>query len=96
MRCTVKVMLAAIALAGAPVAASLPAAAEVSISVDPNGIAFGYNDGYWDRDHHWHAWRNRREAEWYRDHYRDHYFAWRHDRDRDQGWRDADRWWEHR
>jgi hypothetical protein len=94
MRTTVKIALVAIALAGTPLMTSRPAAAEVSISVNPGGIAFGYADGYWDRDHHWHAWRNKTDAQWYRDHYHDHYYAYRHDRDHGDGWRD-ERWWDH-
>jgi hypothetical protein len=26
------------------------------------GIAFGYSDGYWDREHRWHGWRDAQEA----------------------------------
>ena len=75
---------------------AMPVAARenVTISVNPGGIAFGYSDGYWDRDHHWHRWSNQADAEWYREHYRDHYYARRHDRARDHGWREADRWWD--
>jgi hypothetical protein len=57
-------------------------------------VAFAYQDGYWDRDHRWHRW-GRGEAAWYRAHYRDHYYGWRHDRDRrdrNHGWREQ-HWW---
>jgi hypothetical protein len=64
------------------------------ISIDPGGIAFGYRDGYWDRDHRWHGWRNEDEANWYRSHYREHYYDRRHEEEREHGWRDADRWWD--
>jgi|SRR5580658_3145415 hypothetical protein len=98
MRPAIGVAFLALALLGAPLAAVTPVAArdEVKVSIDPNDVAFAYDDGYWDRDHHWHAWRNPDEAEWYRTHYHEHYTARKHDADRDQGWRDADRWWDHR
>lgn len=89
--------IAALAVALAWGATAMPAAARenVNITLNPGGVAFGYSDGYWDRDHHWHKWQNRQEAQWYREHYHDHYYGWRHDRDHDQGWRQADRWWDH-
>ena len=94
MRTSIKIALAAIALAGAPLAATTqPASAEVGISINPGGIAFGYSDGYWDRDHHWHNWRNRQDAQWYREHYHDHYYDHHHNRDHGDGWRN-DRWWD--
>jgi Spy/CpxP family protein refolding chaperone len=92
----VKTALIASALAGAPLLASAPAMAATDFSISLGNAAFGYSDGYWDRDHQWHAWRNRAEAAYFRDHYRDHYYAVRHDRDRkdrDKGWRN-ERWWE--
>jgi len=89
--------LVALALASMPVAASAPAAAAADFRITLGNAAFGYSDGYWDRDRHWHKWRNREEARYFRDHFHDHYYAVRHDRDRrdhDQGWRN-DRWWDH-
>jgi len=75
--------------------ASAPAlAAQVSVGVALPGVAFGYSDGYWDRDHGWHQWRDREEAEHWRAENREHFFAWNHDRDRDQGWHETDHWWE--
>jgi hypothetical protein len=73
-----------------------PARADVHISIDPGAVAFGYRDGYWDRERHWHGWAHRRDHDWYRDHYRDHYYDRRHDAERDHGWREADRWWDRR
>lgn len=74
-----------------------PAAADnVTVAVNPGGIAFGYADGYWDRERNWHAWRDAREAEAWRREHREHYYEWRHDRDEDHGWRDRDRWWDRR
>jgi hypothetical protein len=46
----------------------------------------GFSDGYYDRDHRWHHWRNAREHNWYRSHYASYYRGDRHrgwDRDRD-------------
>jgi hypothetical protein len=56
-----------------------------NLSVDFGTVAYGYNDGYWDNGHAWHAWRNQGE---YRD-YRargTHFHGWNHDRDHDMGW----------
>ena len=57
-----------------------------AISFNSGNVAFGYQDGYWDRDHRWHHWRNQREARRYRAAYSSRYHHWRHDRDSDQGW----------
>ena len=89
--------LLALAFAATPlITAPAQARAAVDFGVSLGNAAFGYSDGYWDRDHHWHPYRNRAEARYFRDHFRDHYVATRHDRDRrdrDKGWRN-DRWWE--
>src|SRR5258705_13811106 len=75
MRHIIKGALIALALAGASVTASAPAVAAVDFSVSLGNAAFGYSDGYWDRDHRWHAWRNRQESQYFRDHYGEHYVA---------------------
>jgi hypothetical protein len=96
MKYIVITALVALALAAAPMTvASTPAsAAAVDFSITLGNAAFGYSDGYWDRDHHWHAWRNRAEARYFRDHYKDHYYATRHNHDRKtMGWRN-ERWWD--
>ena len=96
MKPAIKGAMFVLALAGAPLAiATAPAQAAVDfgITLGPN-VAFAYQDGYWDRDHHWHRW-GRGEAAWYRAHYHDHYYGWRHDRDRHDrnvGWRE-EHWW---
>jgi hypothetical protein len=74
-------------------AAPLGARAETRVTVDLGGIAFGFEDGYWDRDHRWHDWERRGDWERYRSEYREHAYAWRHDRDRDMGWHDP--YWRH-
>jgi hypothetical protein len=73
----------------APVASQ----AGTRVVVDFGGIAFGYEDGYWDRDHRWHDWDRREDWDRYRQEQREHAYAWRHDRDRDMGWHDA--YWHH-
>ena len=47
------------------------AAENLTLSFDPAGVAFAYNDGYWDRDHQWHKWKDEREAREYREKYPD-------------------------
>ena len=80
--------IVAIGLAGVTLATAETAeAARVGVSLDIGNVAFGYQDGYWDQGHHWHAWRNRREANYYRHASGAEYHAWRHDRDADHGWR---------
>jgi len=93
MKHIVKAACLALALAGGALATGLPARA-ASVTVVTPGIAFGYSDGYWDQNHGWHAWRDAREARSWRDAHRDHYYAWKHDRDRDLGWRESDRYWD--
>ena len=68
--------------------ATLPAHAQgvVGIHLDVGTVAFGYRDGYWDRGHHWHHWRNYGEARSYRHAQGSQYNNWNHDRDSDQGW----------
>ena len=89
--------LVSLCLAGATLGAGTPASAAADFSISLGNAAFAYSDGYWDRDHHWHAWRNRAESEYFRSHFGEHYVNTRHDRDRrdhDQGWR-GERWWDH-
>ena len=89
-------LIAGSLLAG-PLFAGAPAqAADVSVGVALPGIAFGYTDGYWDRDRQWHAWRNHEEMERWRAANHEHYYAWKHDheREREHGWHDSDRYWD--
>jgi hypothetical protein len=95
MRSTIKIALVGIALAGGSLTAGLPAKADTTtIGISEGGIAFGYSDGYWDRGHQWHTWRDQNEATSWRDQNHDHYFDRKHDVDHDQGWRDNDHWWD--
>ena len=66
--------------------------------VAPGGgeVAFGYNDGYWDREHHWHGWGDAQQAARFRDSNGTHFYNRNHDQDRNAGWNDNDRYWERR
>ena len=96
MGISLKTVVLAVALLAGTAGAGVAYADGVTVSVDFGNVAFAYADGYWDRDHHWHAWRDAREAAEFRREHRDHYYAWHHDRDHDHGWHDADRWWDKR
>ena len=96
MKHIVKAALVALAMAAAPVVTTAPAQAAADFSVSIGNAAFAFSDGYWDRDHHWHAYRNKTEARYFRENFRDHYAAYRHNhdrKDRDMGWR-SERWWD--
>ena len=73
----------------------LTAQAGTSVGIDFGNIAFGYTDGYWDHDHHWHRWRHHADWERFREERREHAYEYRHDHDHDHGWHDNDRYWEH-
>ncbi len=79
--------LVALVMAGASIAATPPAsAANVTVSVDPGNIAFGYSDGYWDRGHQWHRWAKPADARAYRSANKEHYVAHRHTAEKDGGY----------
>ncbi len=84
MKHTLKILLAASVLGGAGMFAAAPAtAATAHLSFRIGDVAIGYSDGYYDRNRHWHAWRNTRERNWYRANYRESFRNMRHDRDHD-------------
>ena len=89
MKTSLKILLAAAALSTASLAATAPVSAQpTSFSFRIGDVALGYSDGYYDRYHRWHHWRNAREHNWYRANYADnyrgyHHRGWRRDRDRD-------------
>jgi hypothetical protein len=95
VRTSIKVALVTLGLVGGAFAVGQPAMADnVTVAVGPGGgIAFGYSDGYWDRAHAWHAWRNAEEAAAWRRENAEHYYEWRHDRDASMGWRE-EHWWD--
>jgi len=90
--------LIALAMGTSTLGLGLPAMADsVVVGVGPGGgVAFGYRDGYWDRAHAWHRWENRRAAAAWRAQNRAHYYAYRHTRDHEGGWRERERYWETR
>jgi hypothetical protein len=84
MKTSLKILLATSALVGAGMVGTLPAAAQpAGFSFRIGDIGIAYDDGYYDRSHHWHAWRHARERDWYRVNYRHRYHGYRHDRDHD-------------
>lgn len=93
MKRTIQAVLIAAALA-APAFAPLAAKADVTVRFDSGSVAYGYNDGYWDRAHAWHPWPNPGAQREWRERNTAHYYNWKHDRDRDMGWHD-DHWWGH-
>ena len=84
MKTSLKILLAAGALSAASLTATVPAAAQpTAFSFRVGDVAIGYNDGYYDRGHRWHSWRNAREHNWYRANYARNYRGMRHDSDHD-------------
>jgi hypothetical protein len=59
-----------------------PATARAGITMDFGNVAIGYRDGYRDRDHRYHRWAHRQDADAYRNRYHDNYRDMTHDRDR--------------
>jgi len=94
LRNTQAALVAAI-LAAATLTPITRAHAAVSVQFDAGSVAFGYSDGYWDRDHHWHRWPSAAERNGWREHNRGHYYTHAHTHDRGAGWRDNDHWWGH-
>jgi hypothetical protein len=94
MRTRIKAALLTLALAGGSLLVGQSALADnVVVTVGPaGGVAYGYNDGYWDRARAWHPWANTGEATTWRAANREHYYDYKHDRDGD-GWR-TERWWD--
>ena len=97
MHRTIKTAVVVLALAGGSLAVvgSSAMADNVTIGIGSGGFAFGYSDGYWDRDHNWHGYKDQAEAERFRAENRDHYYDRKHDEEANAGWRDNERWWEH-
>jgi len=73
-------------VAGASLTTATTASARAVVAFDFGTVAFGYHDGYWDRDHHWHHWRHRHDADFYRNSPNNQYHDWGHNRDHDHGW----------
>jgi hypothetical protein len=82
MKTSLKILLAASALCTAGLITTA-SAQPTSFSFRVGDVAVGYNDGYYDRGHNWHSWRNAREHRWYRVNYGRGYRGMRHDQDHD-------------
>ena len=82
----VKAALAVAAIGSMPVLVSAPASAYTDVTVSTGNVAFGYRDGYYDRDYRWHRWDNDDDWSNYRRHYSHYYRDYGHDRD-DDYWR---------
>ncbi len=85
MHKSLKALLVATALAGASIVGttSVASAQPTGFSFRVGDVAFGYQNGYYDRSNRWHNWRNERERAWYRNNYRKTFVARNYDRDRD-------------
>ena len=77
----IKIGLVSAVLAAAPAVAFAD-----SITFDVGNVAIGYNDGYWDRAHTWHAWERAEHRDSYRAAKDAEFHEWKHDRDKDMGW----------
>lgn len=88
-------MALALTLSAGTIAHVTPAQAQVSVQFDAGNVAFGFSDGYWDRNRAWHPWPTQRARLNWQAQNRAHYYARRHDRSPGWGWRDSDRWWGH-
>jgi hypothetical protein len=97
MRNALNGAIVALGIAGAALAVSSPASAQIGVGVNvggigigvgvgPTDVAFGYQDGYWDNGHRWHHWRNEQQMRDYRNAPNNKYNDWKHDRDSDHGW----------
>ena len=80
----------AVAIAGSTVATvsvMTPAsAADIAVTFDPGTVRYGYNDGYWDNSHAWHAWAAPEHMQTYRAYKGAKYYEYDHTRDANQGW----------
>lgn len=95
MMSNLKIALLAFTCIASSVAATTPASADnVTVTIGPGGLAFGFSDGYWDQNRHWHRWRNDYERDRFRRAYPSYYTHRRHDHVNGWGWRDDHRWWE--
>jgi hypothetical protein len=83
----------ALALAGGSFAV-VPARADsmTTTTVTTSTPAYGYQDGYWDQGHAWHAWANPDASVEFRKTYQTHYYTGEHTGYPDGGWR-KDTWW---
>ena len=72
-------------LAILPSAFSTPATARAAVAINFGDVALGYQDGYYDKSHHYHQWASQ-DAVRYRTQYHDNYRDMAHSRDHDRSW----------
>lgn len=92
MKRTIQAALVAVALAAPMAAPIVTHAADVSVQFNSGSVAYGYNDGYWDRTHAWHAWPSDRDRDAWHTQYHEHYYDQTHTVLPNGGWR-TDTWW---
>jgi hypothetical protein len=94
---TLTVALAGLALAGATFAMTPARADSVSTTTvtTQSGPAFGYTDGYWDRGHAWHHWKDHGDMVHFEKSYHAHYYNGAHTGYPGSGWHEHDTWWSH-
>lgn len=93
---TMTAMLVAFALVGGSLALGTARADEVTTSTTTTTTspAFGYEDGYWARDHVWHTWASPGDRVTFEKTYKSHYYTGMHTAAPDAGWREHDLYWE--
>lgn len=87
--------LVAALLAAASLTPMHAAHAAVAVQFDAGSVAFGYSDGYWDRNHAWHRWPSSATRNNWRTQNHGHYYTHAHSHDKAAGWRENDHWWGH-
>ena len=79
MQKTTKITAVLVGVVGFVLAANGPAGAQAEVGFEMGNVSVGYADGYMDRNHRFHAWEHRADAEQYRAKHADEYRAWKHD-----------------
>tara|TARA_R110002074_G_scaffold60236_4_gene146105 strand:+ start:7986 stop:8315 length:330 start_codon:yes stop_codon:yes gene_type:complete len=86
MKKIIRATIVMVGLASAGLAmTSTPSLAGVSINLDFGSVATGYQDGYWDNNHHWHNWRSDEEMHQYRAKHGHKYNNWKRSGKQDRG-----------
>lgn len=92
---TLSSALVAVALVGGSLAVAQ--ADEVTTSkttTTTTGPVFGYEDGYWARDHVWHTWASPADRTEFQKTESKHFYSSTHTTAPDEGWREHDEYWE--
>lgn len=91
---TITAALVAVALVGGSLAAAKADQVTTSTTTTTTGPAFGYEDGYWARNHSWHNWASPEDRTTFEKTYHAHYYSGMHTAAPDKGWREHDLYWE--